>query len=254
LSRHLIIPDPHAHPDHGNERFDILGRFIADAKPDHVICLGDLGDMPSLSSYDRGRRSFEGRRYQSDLEAVHDALERIRTPIVARKKKLPTFWWLEGNHEERIRRVGDVDPHLYGTVSHSDLLHKEFGWEYIPYSGSAPGHLVLDGVFYAHYVTSGAMGRPVSGVNHARNILTKKGVSTTVGHSHYRDFSSQTRLDGLHINALVAGCFFDYDMTYVGKEANDAYWRGITLKDEVENGQYDHAWVSLSTLRKAYGG
>ena len=62
MSRHLVVPDPHAHPDFSNIRFDWLAQLIIDLKPDHVICLGDFGDLPSLCSYDKGTKGFEGRR------------------------------------------------------------------------------------------------------------------------------------------------------------------------------------------------
>ena len=62
---HLVIPDSHAHPDYSNERYDWLAELILDIKPDVVIDIGDWFDMPSLCSYDRGTKGFEGRRFQS---------------------------------------------------------------------------------------------------------------------------------------------------------------------------------------------
>ena len=38
----LVIPDGHAHPDYDNDRFDYLGRFILDQRPDTIVCIGDL--------------------------------------------------------------------------------------------------------------------------------------------------------------------------------------------------------------------
>ena len=69
----LIIPDGHAHPDYDNERFRALGKFIIKEKPEYIVCLGDLADLPSLSSYDRGTKGFEGRRYRKDVESVINA-------------------------------------------------------------------------------------------------------------------------------------------------------------------------------------
>jgi hypothetical protein len=64
---HLIIPDPHASPDHNNDRALYLGELIMDIKPDLVLCMGDGPDMPSLSSYDKGKKSFQGRTYKADV-------------------------------------------------------------------------------------------------------------------------------------------------------------------------------------------
>ena len=60
----MIIPDAHAHPDYNNERFRAVGRLLMEEQPECVVCLGDLADLPSLSSYDRGTKGFEGRRYK----------------------------------------------------------------------------------------------------------------------------------------------------------------------------------------------
>ena len=37
-------------------------------KVDKVICMGDFASMDSMSSYDRKKKSFEGRRYKKDIE------------------------------------------------------------------------------------------------------------------------------------------------------------------------------------------
>ena len=115
----LIIGDPHAHPDYDNSRFTALGKYIVSTKPDVVVCLGDFADMPSLSSYDKGTRGFEGRRYRRDVEAVIDAQYKLFAPIrkhndYLRKQKLklykPKLYMTLGNHEDRINRVIKSSP------------------------------------------------------------------------------------------------------------------------------------------------
>ena len=77
----LIIGDPHANHDYDNDRFTALGKYIVQEKPEYVVCLGDMADMPSLSSYDKGTKGFEGRRYSKDVAAVIDAQEKLFAPI-----------------------------------------------------------------------------------------------------------------------------------------------------------------------------
>lgn len=77
----IIIPDQHAHPLFDNDRFDWLGRLILDLKPDEVWNLGDAADLPSLSSYDKGKRSMENRRYKADVESSIDAQTRLWAPV-----------------------------------------------------------------------------------------------------------------------------------------------------------------------------
>lgn len=252
MSRHLVVPDPHAHPDFSNIRFDWLAQLIIDLKPDHVICLGDFGDLPSLCSYDKGTKGFEGRRYKKDLAAVHDALEKIISPLKSRKKKLPKFWMLDGNHEERISRAINSDPaKLEGIISMSDLLYKEFGWEVVPYFGSTPGVVEIDGIAYAHYFTSGIMGRPISGLHPAYQILAKQFQSGTQGHVHTTDYAVRTRANGTYVQGLVAGVYADYFMDYAG-DANNQWWRGIVLKENVNNGVYDPRFISMHSIKKEY--
>ena len=77
----LIIGDPHASPSYDNDRFTALGKYIVDTKPEYIVCLGDMADLPSLSSYDKGTKGFEGRRYKNDVAVVVDAQEKLFTPL-----------------------------------------------------------------------------------------------------------------------------------------------------------------------------
>ena len=87
----LIIPDPHAHADYDNERFKALGKFIMKEQPEYIVCLGDMADLPSLSSYDKGTKGFEGRRYKKDIDAVIDAQKKLFAPIKKARNYKPTF-------------------------------------------------------------------------------------------------------------------------------------------------------------------
>jgi hypothetical protein len=69
---HLIIPDTQAKLGVPTDHLRWIGEYIVERKPDVVIHLGDHADMPSLSSYDVGKRDFEGRRYADDIEASAD--------------------------------------------------------------------------------------------------------------------------------------------------------------------------------------
>ena len=54
---------------------------MCEKQPEKIICIGDFADMSSLSSYDRGTKSFEGRRYVKDIEAAKEAMGRFLQPI-----------------------------------------------------------------------------------------------------------------------------------------------------------------------------
>ena len=250
MTKHLVIPDAHAHPDYNNKRFSWLGELVADVKPDHVIMIGDWADMPSLCSYDKWTKGFEGRRYKKDIEAAIDAQERFFKPIKARKKKLPKFWMLEGNHEHRIERATKLEPILDGTIGLGDLQYKDFGWEVIPYRGSTPGQLDLDGVAYAHYFVSGIMGRPIGGVNPAYQLVSKYGHSCTQGHTHTLAFYHRGNAI-TECNGLVCGVYQDYEADFAGV-ANSMWWRGAIVKNDVRNGLYDLECINLERIKREY--
>jgi hypothetical protein len=249
---HLVIPDPHAHPDYDNKRFEYLGKLILDLKPDKVICLGDMADLPSLCSYDKGTQGFEGRRYKDDVNATIDAQEKLFAPLKKAKKRKPKMYMLEGNHEHRISRAISTDAaHLDGIISLDDLHYKKFGWEFIPYRGATPGIKVIDGVAYAHYHTSGVMGRAISGEHPAYSLLVKQYQSCTSGHLHTLDYATRTKADGSRIQGLMAGVFSDYFADFAG-EANELWWRGVIVKRNVVDGNYDPEFISIDRMKKEY--
>jgi hypothetical protein len=251
MSTHLVIPDSHAHPSYNNNRADYLAKLIIDLKPDVVINLGDQFDMASLSGYDKGKRSFVGRSYKLDIDAGLEFSERLWEPVRATKKKLPYRIYLEGNHEHRIEKALDLNPELDGTIGFQDYDLDRYYDEVVRYEGSTPGIINVDGVNYAHYFISGVMGRPISGEHPAYSLVSKLGDSVTAGHLHTTDYSVRTGVNGTKRHGLVAGCYFDYNSDWAGS-ANDLYWRGVIVKRNVNNGEYDPEWISINQLEKEY--
>ena len=252
MSIHLVIPDQHAHPDFSNERADWLSKLIVDIKPDVIVNIGDAADMPSLSSYDKNKRIFQGRSYKKDIDSHLDFQDRMFHQMKKQKKKLPKRYVFEGNHERRIEKALDLSPELEGTISFNDYRFEDYYDETIRYSGGTPGIKEIDGVHYAHYFVSGVMGRPISGEHPAYSLLTKQFVSCTCGHIHTADYSIRTTVHGKKINGLVCGVYQDYDSQWAG-EVNKLWWRGVVVKHNVEDGNYDPQWISIEALKKEYG-
>lgn len=249
---YLLVPDQHAHPDHGNERADWLAQFIIDLKPDVLVNLGDAADLASLSSYDKGKRSFVGKSYARDLDSHLDFQERMWLPVKKTKKRLPYSVFLEGNHEHRIERALDASPELQGTIGFSDFQFDEYYDEVVRYDGGTPGIIKLGGIHFAHYFVSGDMGRPISGEHHAYSLIAKKLCSSVQGHSHKTDYCIRPRQDGTRVQALVCGVYQDYKSDWAGK-INDLWWRGLIVLRNVEGGSFDPEWISIERLKEAYG-
>src|SRR5688572_10699405 len=78
---HMVIPDIQAKPEAPHEHMEWVANYALEKRPDVIIQIGDWADMPSLSLYDKGKRCYEGRRYQKDIEAANYSLERFERPI-----------------------------------------------------------------------------------------------------------------------------------------------------------------------------
>jgi hypothetical protein len=250
---HIVIPDCQVKDGVDLSYLTCIGNYIAEKKPDTIVQIGDFADMPSLSSYDVGKKSFEGRRYKRDVEVVHEAMQLLTQPIhdeayrtfVNKKKRWkPNLVLTLGNHEDRISRVVESDPKLDGTIAIADLGYEAFGWNVIPYLQP----ISIDGIVYCHYFTSGVMGRPVSS---ARHLLNKKHQSCVMGHVQNWDLARDVRADGTPIIGLFVGSCYEHNEDYLGPQGNN-YARGIWTLYEVEDGDFHPHFISLDYLRKRY--
>lgn len=253
MTRHIIIPDCQIKPTEDRTYLSWVGKYIAESKPDTIINLGDFADMPSLSSYDVGKKSFEGRKYTDDIKAAHEAMLYLTWPIHQERSRLqqnkkkqwyPRMVLTLGNHEHRINKAIENDRKLEGLISVDDLEYDRYGWEVYPFLQP----VVIDGVCYVHYQVSGVMDRAI---NTARLILNKKHMSCVVGHKQGRDVAYDYKADGSRMTAIIAGSCYLHDEHYLNYQSNN-HWRGIIVLNEVDNGQFDEMFVSLNYLRKRY--
>jgi hypothetical protein len=252
---HLVLPDPHAHPEFNNNRADLVSSLIYDLKPDHIINMGDLWDFPSLSSYDKGTKNFVGKNYQLDVVSGIEFNDRMFHKIKKQRKKKPHSTFLWGNHEFRLEKAIQIQPELEGHrygISKDDLQLGKYYEEVVEYEGNTPGITSIDGVSYSHYFASGGLGRPIGGDHHAASLISKNYTSCTAAHSHSVDYAVRSVTGGKKIHGLVAGVFQDYDTTWAGA-INEKWWRGLVICHNVEDGMYDPEFVSMERLRKEYG-
>lgn len=247
----LVIPDAHARPDVNNSRFEALGNFIVEKRPDIVISIGDWADMGSLCSYDKGTKVAEGRRYQEDIIASQDALARTMSRVNkgyrAMKKAKPEFHITLGNHENRINRAANLQPELFGKLTVDDLRFKEAGWKVHDFLTP----LMVDGICFQHYFTSGVMGKPIGGVNHARTLVLKNYQSSVCGHSHSRDYWEDVRADGQKIFGLVVGCFDEGSHHYTTEQRR--WWSGLVMLHQARDGQAEPAFYPTDYVKAKYG-
>ena len=227
-----FIGDTHADPNHDRtlKRFTHLGRFLAPEDCDIICQVGDWFDMPSITEH-RGRLEREGDRYALDIEVGNQALSQFVAPFYKRKRKLPHFVFLVGNHEYRIERYVQQYPALAGKVGLHDFAFSKYNWETVPF-----GRYRNIGGFYCTHHILGKTGRAVS----LGPTFTKRGVSMVVGHSHELHHITLPRQDG-YTHALDVGAMTrkDYASAEDWSAPNaHATWRGIHIMEGVANGDY----------------
>ena len=253
MTRHLVIPDTQVRPGDDLKFLECIGNYIVEKRPDVVVCIGDFADMPSLSSYDQGKKSFEGRRYKDDLMATEAGMMALLNPIRKLNRELkskhdkryrPRRILTLGNHEDRITRAVESDAKLEGTIGLGDLGYEKFGWEVYPYLDV----VVVDGVAYSHYFPSGQLGRPCTS---ARAMLNKMHMSCVAGHQQGRDIAFGRRADGTEITSIIAGSCYEHNESYLTPMTNK-HWRGVLMLQNVEQGQFDEMLVPLTYLKANY--
>ena len=252
--KHLVIPDCQVKPGQSVKYLENIGKYIAEKQPEVIVCIGDFADMPSLSSYDVGKKSFEGRTYKADIKAVHKGMEALLSPIhklqakqakLKKKQYKPRMILTLGNHEDRITRAVEYDRKLEDLITIKDLNYEQYGWKVYDFLDV----VVVDGIAYSHYFASGAMGRPVTS---AQALLTKKHMSCFAGHQQGRQIAYARKADGSEITAIIAGSCYEHNEDYLNHQGNQ-HWRGFYVLHEVNNGAFDEMAVSLNYVNMKYG-
>ncbi len=248
---HAVIPDVQAKPGNNFKFLERVGHYLADKKPDVIVQIGDFADMESLSSYDKGKKSFEGRSYTRDIQAATEAMDALVGPMLDEMLRLkknkekqwrPRFILTLGNHEERINRAIEEDRKLDGLISVSDLPYA--GWEVYPFLEPVE----IDGVFYCHYFPTGVLGRPAVT---ASAMVSKLHASCVAGHQQGKQVAYGKRPDGSMITCIMAGSCYEHTESYLDYQSNK-HWRGIIMLHEVNKGTFDEMFVSLGYLEKKY--
>lgn len=247
--RILVLPDVQAKPGVDFSFLRRIGMYALEKRPDIIVCGGDFADMASLSSYDKGKRAFEGRRYKRDVEAAQFAMQSFLGPIeehnkTAKRPYLPRKVLVYGNHENRTVRATNDDPMLEGMLSLKDLAYEEYGWETYPFLEV----VLVEGIAFSHYFTSGVMGRPVTT---AQALLTKKHQSCIAFHQQGLQIATGYRADGSLLTAVIAGSCYEHDEDFLGPQGNK-HWRGFLMLNDCRNGAFDLMPVSLSYISKRY--
>lgn len=250
----ICVADTQCKPGVDLSYMSSIGNYIARKQPDVVVHIGDNYDVPSLSSYDKGKKSFEGRRLLADIEAGDDGLERLLQPIKdlqesqrRGKKKVynPRLVFCLGNHEARLDRLANDMPELDGFVGTKVLSLESMGWEVHPFLKPVE----IEGINFVHYLANPFTGKPYGGT--AASQLKNVGASFVVGHKQVLDVAMLPTLDGKMRIGVINGACYPHMEEYKGYTGNN-HFRGITVLHEVADGMALPKFVSLKYLTENY--
>lgn len=193
LTRVIAIGDLHDEPGLSKERFKWIGKHIVNYDPDHVVFIGDICDLESLS-FHSGNDTLGGKykpRFTADMDSLSLALELLNEPIHKSSAK-PSFDLTWGNHEGRIIRFEDANPEVDG------MLQKEFADRLAPFNiAHHPYGEYLDvgGVKFTHAPMS-VMAKPIGGVSASSTVARQSSVDIIFGHTHKMSVVTAPRLGG----------------------------------------------------------
>jgi len=251
---HLVIFDTQCKPGLDYPHLDALGKYIVHHKPKKIIHIGDHWDMHSLSSYDRGTKNAEGARYSEDIEAGREGMLRLLSPTtefnrhratLRKKQYRPEMHFLIGNHEERIKRHINANPHLDGAIGYNDFGLEDLGWTVHPFLKPVQ----LDGVEYVHFCQNRNSQHPKAS---AKASLEQTKMSVTQGHRPTLDIATAwSDKDGM-MWSITCGSSYLHDEGYKGYQGNK-HWRGVVHKHNVKDGDFDPTFIRLSSLMEDFG-
>jgi len=252
--RHMFIPDTQIKPGVPTDHLLWAARYAATKLPETIVIAGDWYDMHSLSSYDRGKLSGEGARYEDDIEAGAEGLRLFEhelakyAPRSYKPRKVVTL----GNHENRIVRAIEEDPRMEGKVSLNDLAFKEYGWQVRAFLKPVE----IDSIVYSHYFPLNANGRVSNGRNGCPSALAQVRrvmKSCVAGHRQGFDYSLLHTPFATY-RGVIVGSFYQHQENYL-TACGENYWMGILIFNDVnvKTGEFSMMEIDMNFLRRRFG-
>ena len=222
-----VIADLQCKPTESLEYLLWIGKYIADTKPDIIVNIGDTYDMPSLSSYDKGKASAEGRRFVDDLNAGNKGLELLNLAMHKDPTYNPRKVFCKGNHEHRIDRYVEDNPELIGVIGTELLPLEAYGWEVHDFLHPVE----IEDIYFVHYLANPMTGKPYSGT--ASSILKTVGKSFVVGHKQVLDITIRPTIDGRQQIGIINGACLTPDHKILTSDLRYIPLGDVKVGDEI---------------------
>lgn len=162
----LVVPDTHR-PYHDKRAWALMLKVAKALKPKMIVVMGDLADFYTVSAHSHDpRRSLQLEQEVADVNLALDELDALGAP---------TKYFIEGNHEDRLRRyLQDKAPELFGLTNTAKLFElAKRGWHFTPYKD----HVKIGKIHFTHDVGN-------SGRNASFQALEVFQQSVVIGHTH----------------------------------------------------------------------
>jgi hypothetical protein len=240
-----VIPDTQSKPKVKNPLIAIA-KHICELKPKYVIHLGDHWDFPSLSFYDKGKKSHRVNTYHADVDAGNYAMHDFWKIIDERWPKALSecrFIILKGNHEDRRTKAMQYcdDNMLPYFEKHKPAYHN---WHQVV---DFLKIVKIEGINFSHFFQNEGKATPIGT---ARLLCARKHSSCIAGHKQGYDYEEMLTDEAI-IQCMIVGSAYYHDETY--KPQSNHHWRGtVVLYNLNGKGQYDFARYELNGLDKTY--
>lgn len=219
-------------PFHDERSIKAVEKYMARHSWTGYLNIGDLLDMDSISSFNKGKPgNTEGRFVSEDFAIANDILNRHQQ-IVWENNPYAKFVLLEGNHEERIDRFLAENPTFKGLFSiEKNLMLKERGFEWI--RAWSKGEVYQIGK--ARFTHGEKVGQ-----YHAKQMVTDYGTSIFYGHTH--DMMcipiAHKGKDDILVGQSI-GCLCQYDLPYMRGRASK-WQQGFMVLHVMPDGNYTY--------------
>ena len=219
----LVIPDTHIPYQDNNsikKTLEIGKRF----NPDIIVLLGDIIDCVSISRF--VKRTDE-RDFNTEVKSTRKFLEYIRNTF-----KQSLFYYLEGNHEERITNYLLTHADALATLeelSLPSLLHlKELGIVFL----SKEKTLQIGKLTYTH----GQICKGICSTFPARALYLSAKTNAICGHAHRQSSYCCRSLTGEVFRTYSTGCLSILNPSY--SVFND-FTAGCAIIETDNKGEFD---------------
>ena len=233
----IALPDIHV-PYQDKKSLRAVEQFMSDTQPNYIIYTGDQMDLEMLMKITKNI---------PEHTPIHSDYEQFDAIMTRHMKLCPKakIVFIEGNHEERVRRLIEKHPTYAGSDIELEryFQFKKRGIEFIPFGKT----FKLGKLYYMH--------GNYYGIHHAKKTVSAYGRSIIYGHTH--DFQAHTMVTPLDVDdahvAKSIGCLCTRNPNYK-KGAPNRWVTGFHIAYFRQGGYFNDHFIKITRGKFIYGG